>query len=51
MIAKVSVWGIFGLDLNAQNAEEATFLLWGLRDNDTAPLQRLQITKAWLEDS
>ena len=39
-----------GADLIAKNAKQPSFLLWALRDSDTAPLQRLQIIKAWLED-
>jgi len=39
-----------GSDLIAQDAKIPNFLLWALRDSDTAPLQRLQIIKAWLED-
>jgi hypothetical protein len=39
-----------GSDLIAQGAKEPSFLLWALRDSDTAPLQRMQIIKAWLED-
>ncbi|MEH6558325.1 MAG: DUF3604 domain-containing protein [Oceanicoccus sp.] len=39
-----------GSDLIARDAKEPSFLLWALRDSDTAPLQRLQIIKAWLED-
>jgi hypothetical protein len=39
-----------GSDLIAQNAKEPSFLIWALRDIDTAPLQRLQIIKGWLKD-
>ena len=39
-----------GSDLIADGGKEPSFLLWALRDQDTAPLQRLQIIKAWLQD-
>jgi hypothetical protein len=38
-----------GSDL-AHNEVAPSFFVWAMRDPDTAPLQRLQIIKGWIED-
>ena len=38
-----------GADLMAEGGRAPTFLVWAARDTDSAPLQRLQIIKGWLE--
>jgi hypothetical protein len=41
-----------GGDLPAKpaNAKAPKFLLWALKDPDSAPLQRIQIVKGWMEN-
>ena len=49
MIARAYEGGVpMGADLLA-SGEEPTFLAWAMRDAHSAPLQRLQIVKGWLE--
>ena len=38
-----------GGDLIAQNDQVPSFLVWAVRDAKTAPLQRVQIIKGWLD--
>ena len=38
-----------GSDL-ARSSTAPSFFVWAMRDPDTAPLQRLQIIKGWIED-
>jgi hypothetical protein len=39
-----------GSELLARKGQEPVFLAWALRDPRSAPLQRLQIVKGWLEN-
>lgn len=39
-----------GADLTARGEESPSFVVWASRDARSAPLQRLQIIKGWLED-
>ena len=39
-----------GGDLLLQGADAPTFIVWALRDAQSAPLQRAQIIKGWYED-
>ncbi len=51
MVSQAYQTGVpMGSNLFAQDEKHPGFVLWALRDSDTAPLQRLQIIKAWLED-
>ncbi len=38
-----------GGDLNADSGQAPRFLAWATRDPDSAPLQRLQIVKVWVD--
>jgi hypothetical protein len=51
MIAAAYETGVpMGADLMAQGGGAPEILVWALRDPDSAPLQRLQIVKGWVED-
>ena len=39
-----------GGDLTAQSGDVRSFIVWAARDAQSAPLQRVQIIKGWLED-
>ena len=39
-----------GADLSAKASEAPSFVIWATRDARSAPLQRLQIVKGWVED-
>ena len=39
-----------GGELNARDRESPHFLLWAMRDADSAPLQRLQVIKGYVEN-
>jgi len=39
-----------GSDLLANGSSAPSFFLWASRDVDSAPLQRLQVIKGWIED-
>ena len=39
-----------GADLSANGSEVPSFIVWTTRDAGSAPLQRLQIVKGWVED-
>ena len=39
-----------GADLSANGSEAPSFVVWTTRDARSAPLQRLQIVKGWVED-
>ena len=39
-----------GGDLLAQDGTAPGFLVWALRDPESAPLQRLQVVKTWVEN-
>ena len=39
-----------GADLAASSGAAPGFLVWAVRDPNSAPLQRVQIVKAWIED-
>ena len=39
-----------GGDLTANAADAPSFIVWAARDAQSAPLQRVQIIKGWLED-
>jgi hypothetical protein len=41
---------LMGGDLMVNSAEAPEFLVWATRDTQSAPLQRVQIIKGWLED-
>ena len=51
MIEKAYAGGVpMGSDLLAAGGRAPRFLTWALRDAMSAPLQRLQIIKGWIED-
>jgi len=51
MIAKAYAGGVpMGADLIAQDTGSPRFLVWATRDPNSAPLQRAQIVKGWVED-
>jgi hypothetical protein len=51
MIAKAYDGGVpMGGDLAAGGDGPPSFLLWATRDPNSAPLQRLQIVKGWIDD-
>ena len=51
MVAKAYQGGIpMGGDLIAEGDRAPRFLVWATRDPSSAPLQRLQIVKGWVED-
>jgi hypothetical protein len=51
MVAKAYDTGVpMGGDLVADGDRPPTFLIWAARDPNSAPLQRLQIVKGWVED-
>ncbi len=51
MIARAYEGGVpMGGDLLADGGKSPRFLIWAARDADSAPLQRLQIVKGWVED-
>ncbi|TNF87889.1 MAG: DUF3604 domain-containing protein [Gammaproteobacteria bacterium] len=50
-IARAYEQGVpMGSELLAEGSEAPVFLAWALRDPNSAPLQRLQIVKGWLEN-
>ncbi|MCY3964949.1 MAG: DUF3604 domain-containing protein [Acidobacteria bacterium] len=51
MIATAYEGGVpMGGDLVADEGRSPRFLVWAARDADSAPLQRLQMVKGWVED-
>lgn len=51
IIAKAYEHGVpMGGDLVWNNQGSPRFLLWAIRDPNSAPLQRLQVIKGWIED-
>lgn len=51
MVARAYRTGVaMGSDLAARGESTPAFLLWATRDVQTAPLQRIQVIKAWLQD-
>ena len=38
-----------GQDLESSDGEKPSFLVWALRDKNSAPLQRVQIIKGWVD--
>ena len=38
-----------GQDLEPSDGLKPSFLIWALRDKNSAPLQRVQIIKGWVE--
>ena len=51
MIAAAYEGGVpMGGDLVADEGQAPRFLVWAARDADSAPLQRLQMVKGWVED-
>jgi hypothetical protein len=51
MIAEAYRGGVpMGADLVAEGDRAPSFLVWAVRDPHSAPLQRLQIVKGWVED-
>ncbi len=51
MIAAAYDGGVpMGGDLVADEGRSPRFLIWAARDADSAPLQRLQMVKGWVED-
>jgi len=51
MIEKAYDGGVpMGGDLLASAGRSPRFLVWAVRDKDSAPLQRLQVVKGWVED-
>ena len=51
MVEQAYAGGVpMGGDLIADGEREPKFLLWAMRDPDSAPLQRLQVVKGWVED-
>ena len=38
-----------GQDLEASNGEAPSFLIWAMKDKNSAPLQRVQIIKGWVD--
>ncbi len=51
MIEQAYAGGVpMGGDLVADDERAPRFLAWAVRDPDSAPLQRLQIVKGWVED-
>ena len=50
MVKKAYAGGVpMGGDLKAQGAASPDFLLWATRDAGSAPLQRLQVIKGWID--
>ncbi len=50
MVAKAYEHGVpMGADLIASGGREPRFLVWATRDARSAPLQRLQVVKGWVE--
>lgn len=51
MIEKACEGGVpMGGDLLAGGGRSPRFLVWAARDKDSAPLQRLQVVKGWVEN-
>jgi hypothetical protein len=51
LVATAYATGVpMGGDLEAHNDNSPTFVLWAMRDPRSAPLQRLQIVKGWVEN-
>ena len=51
MIERAYAQGVpMGGDLQPQGDRQPSFLVWAARDFDSAPLQRLQIIKGWIDD-
>ncbi|MXY05025.1 MAG: DUF3604 domain-containing protein [Gammaproteobacteria bacterium] len=51
VIAAAYATGVpMGGDLIADGEAAPGFFVWAMRDSDTAPLQRLQVIKGWVED-
>ena len=52
MITAAYAGGVpMGADLNAAGESAPRFLAWAMQDADSAPLQRLQIVKVWIDGS
>ncbi len=50
LVKKAYARGVpMGADLKARKGRNVDFLLWATRDPGSAPLQRLQIVKAWVD--
>jgi hypothetical protein len=50
VVARAYAEGVtMGSDLPARSGDAPRFLLWALADANTAPLQRLQIVKGWID--
>ncbi len=50
-VARAYEGGIpMGADLSADGERAPRFLLWAIQDPNSAPLQRLQIVKGWVDD-
>jgi hypothetical protein len=50
MVAKAYEGGVpMGADLIGEGSRAPNFLVWATRDPNSAPLQRLQIVKGWIE--
>ncbi len=51
MVAKAYEGGVpMGADLAADGERAPRFLVWAARDADSAPLQRVQVIKGWVEE-
>ncbi len=51
LVAQAYAGGVpMGGDLIAAGERAPKFLVWAIRDPDSAPLQRLQVVKGWVED-
>ena len=51
-MSRASARGVsMGGDLMAKAGDSPSFIVWAARDAQSAPLQRIQIIKGWLEDS
>ena len=51
MVEQAYAGGVpMGGDLLADGERAPRFLVWAIRDPDSAPLQRLQVVKGWVED-
>ena len=51
LISKAYEEGVpMGQELGSAEGKSPSFLVWALRDNNAAPLQRVQIVKGWVEN-
>ena len=52
MVRKAYARGVpMGGDMKARSGRAHDFLLWATRDPGSAPLQRLQMVKGWIDDN